>query len=125
MKNCKVCKVEFTPKSDRFVTCGDYMCIRKNSGAYVKINFKRIDHKGFESLVRRVRSSLSVSPLVTVIYVKEEGFKVLKSITDHTAKLLDLGYAVKVGDYVKSVPTQYLIEDFVDMVDEIALGEKA
>jgi len=118
MKNCKVCNTEFK-KADRFVTCGKKSCVRKNSGTYVKTGFVPIDQKGFESLIRRVRSSLSGAPLVTVIYIIGKGFKVVKSINKTTEWLLESGEARKVGSYVKSVPTEYLIDDFVEMVNEI------
>ena len=116
---CKVCETEFEPLRTRFVTCGEKSCIRKNSGAYVKKEVVLIDHKGFENLVRRVRSSLSAVPVVTVVYVKGVGFKVFKSIKESMAELIESGDAVMVNNYAKSVPTEYLIDDFVDMVDEI------
>jgi hypothetical protein len=123
MKKCKVCKEKFQPLRSRQITCGKQICIRKNSGAYVKKEVNLIDHKGFESLVRRVRSSLSAVPDVTVIYVKGVGFKVFKSIKESMAELIESGEAIKVNNYTKSVPTEYLIEDFVFMTDQIAAGE--
>jgi hypothetical protein len=89
----------------------------------VKKEVNLIDHKGFESLVRRVRSSLSAVPDVTVVYVKGVGFKVFKSIKESMAELIESGEAIKVNNYTKSVPTEYLIEDFVFMTDQIAAGE--
>jgi hypothetical protein len=125
MRNCKICNTEFRPKAITAVTCGKHKCVRANSGSYVKKGFVPIDHKGFETLIRRVRSSLSSAPLVTVIYILGQGFKVVKSINKTTEWMLDTGEALKVGDYVKSVPTLYLIEDFVDMVDEVTSMEYA
>ena len=119
MKICKVCKVKFTPPKITSVTCGDPVCVAENSGTYVKVGFVPIDHKGFENLVRRVRSSLSGSPDVTVVYVKYEGFKVLKAIKKGMQKKINSGDAVVVNNYSMSVPTEYLIEDFVDTINEM------
>ena len=119
MKNCKVCETELEPLRAKFVTCGEKSCIKSNSGAYAKKKGDLIDHKGFESLVRRVRSSLSAVPVVTVVYVKGVGFKVFRRIKESMAELIESGEAVTVNNYSKGVPTEYLIDDFVDMVDEI------
>ena len=123
MKPCKICGVLFTPKGKKLVTCGNQKCVRKNSGSYVKVGFVPIDHKGFENLVRRVRSSLSSKSIVTVIYIIDEGFKVIKSVNKTTEWLLESGNAISVGSYVKGVPTLDLIEDFVFTADQIASGE--
>lgn len=84
---------------------------------------KPLDKKGFEGVIARVRASLSRSPTATVVYVKGKGFKVVTVVKEYMQSLIDAGLAVVVGVYQKGVIAQYLVEDFVFMTDQIAMGK--
>ena len=91
--------------------------------AALKRGPKPQDLRGFDDLIKRVRASISRSPTVSVIYVKGKGFKVVTKVREYMQSLIDAGLAVVVGVYQKGVLAQHLVEDFVFMTDQIAMGE--
>ena len=82
-----------------------------------------VDMKGFEKLVLNVKTALSRSSEVSVIYMKGKGFKVVTLIREKMQSLIDAEAAIVVGLYKKGVLAQHLVEDFVFMTDQIAMGE--
>ena len=82
-----------------------------------------VDQKCFTSLVWNVRSALYICPKALVIYVKDKGFKVVTVVKEYMQSLIDAGLAVVVGVYQKGEIAQYLVEDFVFMTGQIAMGE--
>ncbi|PHS60944.1 MAG: hypothetical protein COB12_12510 [Flavobacterium sp.] len=89
----------------------------------VKRGPKPKDLKGFDDLIKRVRSTISRNTTVSVVYVKNEGFKVVTKIRDYMQSLIDSDFAILVGVYQKGVLAQHLVEDFVFITDQVATGE--
>ena len=78
------------------------------------------DYKGFKDLVKRVKTTAGQVKSANVVYIKNAGFVVYSKITEKVNKLIKEDAAFLVGVYAEGVTSDYLIEDFMFVIDQIA-----